>query len=85
MAIQALTFIAADPERLGSFLAASGIGPAALRSAAHEPHFLSGVLDYLAADEKLLLAFAEHADLDAVTVMFAREVLGGSPREDDGL
>lgn len=85
VAIQALAFIAADPERLGGFLAATGIGPADLRTAAHAPHFLAGVLDYLAGDEPLLLAFADHADIDAVTVMFAREVLSGPPREDDGL
>jgi hypothetical protein len=85
LAIQALAFIAAEPERLGGFLAATGIGPADLRSAAHEPHFLAGVLDYLASDEPLLLAFADHADMDAVTVMFAREVLGGPPRENDDL
>jgi len=84
VAIQALTFIAADPERLGGFLAATGIGPADLRAAARESQFLGGVLDYLAGDEPLLLAFAAEADIDAVTVMFAREVLTGPPREDDG-
>jgi hypothetical protein len=85
VAIQALAFIAADPERLGGFLAATGIGPADLRTAAREPHFLCGVLDYLAGDEPLLIAFAEHSGIDAVTVMFAREALNGPPRKDDGL
>ena len=58
MAIQALTFIAADPDRLGRFLAATGIGPGDIRAAAREPLFLAGVLDHIAGDEKLLLAFA---------------------------
>ncbi len=31
LAIQALTFIAEDPERLGRFLAVTGIGPAEIR------------------------------------------------------
>ena len=34
VAVQALSFIAADPERLGLFLAESGIGPETLRTAA---------------------------------------------------
>lgn len=84
VAIQALGFIAGDPEQLGRFLAATGIGPAELRRAAAEPQFLSGVLDYLAGDEKLLLAFSEHADIDPVTVMFAREALSGRPPEESG-
>ena len=46
-----LAFIAADPERLGRFLAATGIGPADIRAAAREPLFLAGVLDHLANNE----------------------------------
>lgn len=82
VAIQALTFIAADPERLGAFLAASGIGPADLRAAAREPQFLAGVLDHLAADETLLLAFAGEAGIDPATVMKAIVALGGGPPRD---
>jgi len=59
LAIQALGFMASDPERLGAFLAATGIGPEAIRLAAADPSFLAGVLDYVAADEPLLLAVAE--------------------------
>ena len=64
LAIQALTFIAGDGERLGHFLAATGIGPAEIRAAAQEPGFLIGVLDHLAADERLLSAFAAEAGVD---------------------
>ena len=59
VAIQALTFIAEEPERLGRFLALTGIGPESLRDAAREPNFLLGVLDHLAADEALLREFAK--------------------------
>ena len=52
LAIQALTFIAGDGERLGRFLATTGIGPAQIRAAAQEPSFLLGVLDYLAPDNR---------------------------------
>ena len=38
VAIQALSFVAGDPERLGLFLAQTGVGPETLRNAASEPH-----------------------------------------------
>ncbi len=78
LAIQALTFIAADADRLGRFLAVSGIGPDRIRAAAAEPNFLAGVLDYLAGDEKLLLAFAGDAGIDAAAVAAARSALADS-------
>ncbi len=77
VAIQALNFIAGDPERLGRFLGITGIGPAEIRAAAREPEFLAGVLDYLAGDEQLLTDFARETDHDPITVSQARHVLGG--------
>ena len=79
LAIQALGFMASDPERLGAFLAATGIGPEAIRTAAAEPAFLAGVLDYVAADESLLLAVAEHAGLAPQDIEHAQAVLSGRP------
>ena len=58
LAIQALSFIAEDPERLGRFLAITGLEAQSLRDAAREPNFLLGVLDHLAGDERLLTEFA---------------------------
>jgi hypothetical protein len=77
LAIQALTFIAGDSERLGRFLAITGIGPAEIRSAAREPGFLIGVLDHLAADERLLAAFAAEAGVDPSDIGKALAALGG--------
>ncbi len=77
LAIQALTFIAGDGERLGRFLATTGIGPAQIRAAAHEPGFLVGVLDYLAGDERLLSAFAAETGNDPAHVGKALAALGG--------
>jgi hypothetical protein len=54
----ALGFLAQDPERISRFLALTGIEPAGLRQAASAPHFLAAVLDHLAQDEGLLLAFS---------------------------
>ena len=77
LAIQALTFIAGDSERLGRFLAFTGIGPAQIRAAAHEPGFLNGVLDHLAGDERLLSAFAAETGVDPAQIGKALAALGG--------
>ena len=79
LAIQALAFMAGDPERLGAFLAATGIGPEMIRKAAAEPAFLAGVLDYVCADEGLLIAVAGHARVAPQDVEHAQAVLSGRP------
>jgi Protein of unknown function (DUF3572) len=81
LAIAALTFIAAEPERLGRFLALSGIGPESIRTAARDPGFLLGVLDHLLGDEPLLLAFANENEIDPQDVQRARSVLAGEQPE----
>ena len=79
LAIQALGLMAADPERLGMFLAATGIGPEMIRKAAGDPAFLSGVLDHVVADEPLLIAVAEHAGVGPQEIEHAQAVLSGRP------
>ncbi len=81
VAVQALTFIAGDGERLGGFLAATGIGPAEIRAASGEAGFLAGVLEYLAADDRLITAFAAETGLDPQDVARAYAALGGTPWE----
>ncbi|HVV61110.1 MAG TPA: DUF3572 domain-containing protein [Pseudolabrys sp.] len=81
LAVQALTFIAGDGERLGRFLAITGIGPDQIRAAAREPHFLAGVLDHVAADERLLTDFAAEAGIDPAEIGKAQAALGGGPWE----
>jgi hypothetical protein len=76
LAIQALAYIAAEPEQLGRFLALTGIGPEQIREAARESHFLAGVLDHVLGDERLLLAFAASAAVDPAEIARARTVLG---------
>jgi hypothetical protein len=83
LAIQALAFIAEEPERLGAFLAASGIGPDAIRDAAREPGFLGGVLDHMLGNESLLVAFADSAGLNPTSIARARRSLGGKQWERD--
>ena len=62
VAIQALSFVAGEPERLGLFLAESGIGPETLRSAASDPQFLVSVLDFVLRDDETVKAFAAAND-----------------------
>ena len=75
VAVQALAFLASDPERLGRFLTESGIDPQTLRSAAADPKFLAGVLDFIARDDDTVKAFADASSLTPQAVMNAREVL----------
>ena len=81
LAVAALGFIAGEPERLGRFLALTGIGPETIRAAAREPNFLLGVLDHVAGDESLLLAFAEDSGISPDDVVRARDSLAhGRPQ-----
>jgi hypothetical protein len=81
LAIQALTFIAGDPERLGRFLAVTGIGPGEIRAVAHEPGFLAGVLEYMASDDRLISAFAAENNLDPADLDRSRMTLAGGTWE----
>jgi hypothetical protein len=83
LAIQALSFLARDPEQLSRFLALSGIDPGAIRTAAAQPEFLAGVLAHLAQDDALLVAFAAEAGVKPATVERARAVLAGRDGERD--
>lgn len=75
LAVQAFAFIAEDGERIGPFLATSGLAPDNLRAAARERSFLLGVLDYLCGNEALLLEFAGNAGIDPISVALARDAL----------
>ena len=76
LAIQALGFIAEEPERLNAFLNATGLSVERLRESASAPGFLAGVLEHMLADESLLLAFAASAAIDPAEVARARQALG---------
>ena len=79
LAVAALSFLAGDYERLERFLALTGLGPQSLRAAAREPSFLLGVLDHVAGDETLLLAFAKENEIAPEAVRRARDVLTERP------
>ena len=75
VAIQALTFIAGEPGRLGLFLAETGIGPETLRTAAADPKFLASVLEFVMRDDATVKAFAEASSLHPTNVAAAHQVL----------
>ena len=83
VAIQALSFVAGDPERLGLFLAESGIGPETLRSAAADPHFLGSVLDFVLRDDATVKAFASVSQLHPTNIAAARQALSDPDWERD--
>ena len=77
LAVQALAFLAQEPERLAAFLSVSGLTIAGIRDAAAEPGFLAGVLEHMLANENLLIAFADSAAIDPASIARARSALGG--------
>jgi hypothetical protein len=83
VAIQALSFVAADPERLGAFLAESGIGPDTLRSAAADPRFLAHVLDFVMRDDATVKAFADASQLHPTNIAAAHQALNDPAWERD--
>ena len=83
VAIQALSFVAADPERLGAFLTESGIGPETLRSAASDPRFLAHVLDFVMRDDATVKAFAEVSQLHPTNIAAAHQALNDPEWERD--
>jgi hypothetical protein len=80
MAVEALGWLASDGERLGRFLALTGLGPESLRAAAAEPGFLARVLDHLAGSERELVAFAAERGHAPERVAAARIALEGESR-----
>ena len=83
LAIDALSFIAADPGFLGQFAAVTGHTPATMRAEIASPEFLVGILDFLMGDESLLLVFASHLGLMPPDIIAARRALASDPAASD--
>ena len=83
VAIQALSFVAGDPERLGLFLAETGIGPETLRHAAADPRFLASVLDFVMRDDATVKAFASVSQLHPTNIAAAHQALNDPQWERD--
>jgi len=81
LALRALAFVAGDEERLRCFLLLSGLTLDELRDRAGDPRTLSGVLDHLLSDERLLVEFAEAEEIDPALIPSSRRFLPGVPVE----
>lgn len=77
IALEALSFMATDAERMMRFLDACGLTPQTLRSAAAAPGFLAAVLEHFTADPALVEEYAANAERSPAEVARAREILGG--------
>ena len=73
LAIRALDGLAASPDRLGAFLAVTGLTPETIREVASTPGFLSAVLDHVTGDEELLMAISRESGISPEDFARARE------------
>jgi hypothetical protein len=72
LALEALAWLAGQADGIARFLAVSGLEATDLRRAAGEPDLLRAVLDFLLANEPLLLDFCETASISSRAVHMAR-------------
>ncbi len=82
IALQALSFIARDDERLAQFLLNSGLTPHELKKRVREPDLLGGVLDAILGDDTVLLGFCNTTSLSPKTIIRARRTLPGGYGEE---
>lgn len=79
LALQALAYLLADPDRTARFCAASGVAGPDMASAVADPAFLGGVLDFVLEDEALLAEIAAASGVSPEAVGAARRRLPGAP------
>lgn len=77
IAAAALAFLAERPEDLADFFATTGLTPSSLRAAAQEAGFPRGILSFLAANETLLVLFAESQERDPAELGFTLQAVTG--------
>lgn len=77
LAVQALGWLASQPEAMSSLLGASGASVEDLRARSGDPDFLGFVLDHVLAEDWMVLDFAENAKIAPQDVLTARAALPG--------
>jgi hypothetical protein len=75
LALEALGWLAGEPDGIDRFLAGSGLEPADLRRVAGDRDLLGSLLDFLLANEPLLLSFCETASTKPQAIHLARRRL----------
>ena len=77
LALEALAWLAGQPDAIARFLTISGLEASDLRKAVADRELQASVLDYLLANESLLLDFCRSASLKPQAIHHARHQLGG--------
>jgi hypothetical protein len=77
LGLEALGWLAGEPDGLERFLRASGADEADLRRFAGERHQLAAILEFLLANEDLLLRFCESGSKRPMDVHAAHRLLEG--------
>jgi hypothetical protein len=83
LAINALIFLADDSELLARFLALTGITADQIRTAAGEPGFLAGVLQFYLGHEPTLMRYCEATGTDPALFKEALRLLPGGRQDID--
>jgi hypothetical protein len=81
LALEALAFLAEEPTRLAHFLALTGLALADLRQRAGSGELGSAVLEHLAADESLLLTFAQSRAIAPQSILLSLALLQAERHE----
>jgi Protein of unknown function (DUF3572) len=77
LALRALAHLAGDEATLQRLMAETGLDARTLKGSAAEPQLLAGALDFLFADEALLMAFCKAEAVPPGAVIKARAALPG--------
>lgn len=75
LAIQALTFITAEPKYLNEFIAVTGLDPKIIRDNINNDEFLESILDYILSNENLLISYCEAENIDPKSPSIAKSAL----------
>lgn len=77
LALQALSWLAAQDALFPAFLGSSGLDVATLGARASEPEVLASVLDFLLTDDAYVTGFCESVAIPCELPLQARAVLSG--------
>ena len=86
IAINSLSFIAANEKYLAGYLNMSGVDLNFVKEQLQNPvqaqTIYAGVLDYLLQNEKYLIEYSDTYELDPLAVKRARQMFPGAPLEE---
>jgi Protein of unknown function (DUF3572) len=78
VALQALSYLVSDNDRLDRFLLTTGLQLDQVRELAADIHFQAGILDYLLSDDALLQDFSAEIAMQPTSIAAIRRQLPGA-------